>query len=413
MTAAQPSGPLGGVTVVDLTHALAGPYCTMVLADLGADVLKVESPEGDGSRRMGPYAPDDSERHFGGYFNSVNRNKRSICLDLRQEEAREALEQLIATADVLVENFRAGVMDRLGFSYERLHDQYPALVYAAIRGFGDNRTGNHELPESPYRDWPAYDVVAQAMGGLTAITGPVGGPPINAGAPAGDIVPALFSTVGIVSALRHAERTGEGQFIDVSMYDAVLALCERSVYQYSYNGEVATPQGTGNPQICPFDAFPTKDGWVTIAAPGDHHWRLLCELMGRFDMVEDPRFETNLDRVAHCAAIREAVTAWTTDRTKAEVVAELAPLVPCGPVNTIEDIVVDPHTARREMLVHIPQPGSNRDVYVAGTPLKMTTTSPGIRTRAPLLGEHTSDTLARLGYTPTQLAALRESGVIK
>ena len=413
MTGTQRSGPLTGVKVVDLTHALAGPYCTMVLADLGADVLKVESPEGDGSRRMGPYAPDDDERHFGGYFNSVNRNKRSICLDLRLPEAREALERLIAGADVLVENFRAGVMDRLGFSYERLHAEYPALVYAAIRGFGDNRTGNQELPESPYRDWPAYDVVAQAMGGLTAITGPVGGPPMNAGAPAGDIVPALFCAVGIVSALRHAERTGEGQFMDVAMYDAVLALCERSVYQYSYNSEVASPQGSGNPQICPFDAFPTKDGWVTIAAPGDHHWRLLCELMGRFDMLEDPRFNTNLDRVDHCAAIREAVTAWTSARTKAEVLAELAPLVPCGPVNTIKDIVPDPHTARREMLAHIPQPGSRRDVYVAGTPVKMTATPPGVRNRAPLLGEDTDEALSSLGYTPKQLTALRKSGAIK
>ena len=406
-------GALDGLRVIDLTHALAGPYCTMVLADLGADVLKVEPPQGDSTRAMGPYAPDDEKRFFGGYFNSVNRNKRSISLDLRTAAAREILERLIVGADVLVENFRAGVMDRLGFSYEALHERHPRLVYAAIRGFGDRRTGNQDLPESHYRDWPAFDVVAQAMGGLTAITGPVGGPPMNAGAPAGDIVPALFTALGIVSAVRHAERTGRGQFVDVAMYDAVLALCERTVYQHSYLGEVASPQGAGNPQICPFDAFPTKDGWVTIAAPGERHWRLLCDLMGHHELGEDPQFASNHDRVRRRDEVREIIGAWTSQQTKAEVVSQLGGLVPCGPVQSIVDILADSHVARREMIVQVDQPGSTRPVSIAGSPIKMTETPGTVRGRAPLLGEDTEGTLAALGYTPEAIESLRAAGAIR
>ena len=405
-------GALAGLKVVDFTHALAGPYCTMLLADLGADVLKVEPPWGDATRNMGPYAADDEQHYFGGYFNSVNRNKSSISLDLRRPEALDVLRRLIADADVLVENFRAGVMDRIGFSFEAIHEWHPKLVYAAIRGFGDARTGRQDLPEGRYSEWPAFDVVAQALGGLTAITGPAGGPPMNAGAPIGDLVPALFTALGIVSAVRHADRTGRGQFVDVAMYDAVLAVCERMVYQNSYLGEVPGPQGASNPQICPFDAFPASDGWVTIAAPGERHWRLLCDLIGRPELGDDPRYSTNHERVKRAEEVRAIIRIWTGARTKAQIVDELGGFVPCGPVNTIIDILADPHIARREMIATVEQPGSATPVRIVGAPIKMTETPASVRRRGPLLGEHTDEVLAGLHYTPAEIAGLRQAGTV-
>lgn len=406
-------GALAGVKVADLTHALAGPFCTMLLADLGADVIKFEPLHGDGTRGMGPFAPEDELRAFGGYFHSVNRNKRSISLDLKHEQARKLFFRLVADADVLVENYREGVMDRFGLSYEELHERFPRLVYASIRGFGDGRTGNQELPPSPYADWPAFDVVAQAMGGITAVTGPGPEYPMNAGSPVGDLVPALFAALGIVAAVHHATKTGEGQFVDVAMYDAVLAICERIVYLNSYVGQVSVPQGSGNPQLCPFDSFPASDGWVSIAAPGPRHWQLLCDLMGRPEIGTDPRYATNAVRVGRADEVRAIVSAWTSTHTRQELQYMLGGVVPFGPVNTVTDIFSDPHVARREMLASVEHPGMSRKVTIAGTPIKMTATPGGVRMRAPLLGEHTDDVLAAAGYSPSEILGLRNSGVVK
>jgi crotonobetainyl-CoA:carnitine CoA-transferase CaiB-like acyl-CoA transferase len=218
------TGPLSDVRVLDLTQALAGPYCTMLLADLGADVIKVEPPTGDMSRSMGPHPADRNGCDYGGYFASVNRNKRSVVLDLKTDAGREALFKLVKTADAIVENAKTGVMDRAGVGYERLREINPALVYAAIRGFGDPRTG-----ASPYADWPAFDIVAQSMGGLVAVTGPQGSAGFKAGPGVGDIYPGTLAALGVVSAIHAARRTGQGQFLDVAMYDAILALCEMIV----------------------------------------------------------------------------------------------------------------------------------------------------------------------------------------
>lgn len=405
-------GPLADVQVIDLTHALAGPFCTMLLADLGADVLKVEPIHGDGTRRMGPFAVDDSLRAFGGYFHSINRNKRSIAVDLKQPAGAEVLKRLLANADVLVENYREGVMDRLGLSYEYLHSRFPQLVYAAIRGFGDGRTGDQSVPPSPYADWPAFDVVAQAMGGLTGVTGPGPERPMNAGAPVGDLVPGLFGALGIVAAVHHARSTGHGQFVDVAMYDSVLAICERIVYLYSYSGEIAKPQGAGNPQLCPFDAFPTKDGWVSIAAPGERHWQYLCDIMGQPELGIHPDYATNQLRVARAGEVRKVVGEWTSAHTTKDVQDVLGGLVPCGPVNTVTDIFNDPHVARREMLIEVEHPGMSRPVTLVGSPIKMSESSVGIRQRAPMLGEHTDQVFATLGYSSSQIANLRNGGII-
>jgi crotonobetainyl-CoA:carnitine CoA-transferase CaiB-like acyl-CoA transferase len=391
-TPTVPTGPLAGVRVLDLTQALAGPFCTMLLADLGAEVVKVEPPQGDMTRYGGPFTREDTEQAYGGYFASINRNKRGVVLDLKTDLGREAVLRLAARADVVVENFKAGVMDRLGLGYETLREGNTRLVYGAIRGFGDPRTG-----VSPYMDWPAFDVVAQAMGGAVGMTGTAEGETFRCGPSIGDLYPATLAALGITAAVHHAARTGEGQFLDVAMYDGVLALCEAIVYRYSYTGMVTTPTGNGHPALVPFDMFPTADGACAVAAPTENHWAVLCGILGRPELVDDDRTRTNRERVANAAFVRELVSAWTSARTTAEVVAALGGRVPVGPVHTAADIFADGHAAARGMLVEVDQPDGSRPVVVAGPPIKLTATPAGIHRRPPRLGEHTAEVLAEVG----------------
>jgi crotonobetainyl-CoA:carnitine CoA-transferase CaiB-like acyl-CoA transferase len=401
-------GPLADVRIVDLSTGMAGPYCTMLLADLGAQVIKVEPPAGgDLTRQAGPFAPDDRLRAFGGYFQSINRNKKGLALDLKREEGKEVLRRLVAASDVLVENFRAGVMERLGLGYESLREINPRLVYAAIRGFGDPRTG-----QSPYAYRPAFDVVAQAMGGLMGTTGPGPEMPLKASGGIGDTVPGLMAAIGILAALHHARQTGQGQFLDVAMYDGVLSICERVVYMYSYAGVVSRPQGNRHNLFCPFEVFPTRDGWVAICAPADHQWQELCRAMGRPELAHDPRFATNADRVQHCQEVRRLVGEWTGARSKAEVVAALAEVVPCGPVQDAQEIMADPHVHARQMVVELEHPGCQGPKAIAGTPIKLTATPASMRSRAPLLGEHTREVLASLGYSQEEVQRLHALGVV-
>ena len=392
--AAQATGPLRGVRIIDLTHALAGPFSTMLLADLGADVVKVEAPHGDFSRYSEPFMEDDEERAFGGYFASINRNKRGIVLDLKLQDDRETLHRLIDGADALVENFRAGIMDRLGFSYETLQERNPRLVYAAIRGFGDPRTG-----ASPYVDWPSFDVVAQAMGGIVSMTGTADGQVHKVGASVGDLFPGAIAALGIVSALFHARTSGQGQFMDVCMVDAVTAFCEAAIYRYSYAGTVTRPLGNSHPQLTPFDIYPTRDGACAIAAPTPNHWALLAAFIDRPDLIHDPRTESNRDRVANAAFVREVMTGWTSRHTTAEVVQILGGKVPVGPVNDAARLFTEPHLAAREMLVAVEHPGSNRPAVLPGSPIKYTATPAGIYRRPPKLGEHNAEILAELDST--------------
>ena len=394
-------GPLKGVRVLDLTQALAGPYCTMLLADLGGDVIKVESSRGEMTRFSGPFTDDDTEHAFGGYYASLNRNKRSLVLDLKNAGGKEAIMRLAQRSDVLVENFAAGVMERIGLAYETLAERNPRLVYAAIRGFGDPRTG-----ASPYTDWPAYDVVAQAMGGLVGVTGTADGKGLRCGPSVGDIMPGTLAAVGILSAVLHARETGEGQFLDVAMYDAVLSLCEHYVYLYSYGGENPRPLGNAHPFLCPFDVFDAKDGQIAIAAPTDKHWRLLCDIIGRPELGRDERFAKNEGRQKHAPEIRAIVGDWSSQRTRDEIVDTLSRLVPTGPVNTMADIFEDPHVAAREMLPEIEQAGA-RPVKLAGQPIKLTRTPSRIYHRAPVLGEHNDEILAEIGMTNADLDAAK------
>jgi crotonobetainyl-CoA:carnitine CoA-transferase CaiB-like acyl-CoA transferase len=400
-------GALGGLKVLDLTLMLSGPYSTMLLADQGADVVKIEPLGGEFARTSGPFMAEDTGKLMGGSFVSINRNKRSIAIDLKTAEGKTILKRLVRDADVLVENFRAGVMDRLGLGYETLKAENPKLVYACIRGFGDPRTG-----ESPYASWPAYDVVNQAMGGIMGVNGPGPGQPMKVGPGVGDIVPGMLLAFAIVSAVRHAERTQEGQFVDVAMYDAALALCERIVYQHSFTGQVPHPEGNSHPIYVPFGVFPARDGWVSIACPVDEFWRALCSAMGQLELGTHPDFATLVERRARRDEVNALVASWTQGRSKAELQSMVGGKVPFGPVNDVQDIFADPHVAARGMLVEIEQPGLARRAVIAETPIKMTRTPGGVRTAAPLLGEHTDEVLRAHGFTEAELDAFRAQGAI-
>jgi crotonobetainyl-CoA:carnitine CoA-transferase CaiB-like acyl-CoA transferase len=385
-------GPLSGLRVLDLTQALAGPFCTMLLADLGADVIKVEPPAGDMTRFVGPYTAEDTERPYGGYFASINRGKRSIVLDLKQDSDRGIVMRLAERVDVLVENSRAGVMDRLGLGYETLSASNPKLVYAAVRGFGDPRTG-----ESPYGDWPSYDIVAQAMGGVVSITGTHDGTVMKCGPSVGDIFAGTLNAVGLLAAVIHARATGVGQFVDVAMYDAMLSLCEGAAYSYSYTGKVRRPTGNGHPTIAPFDIFPTSDGHCAIGTPTNRVFTALCERIGSPELGDDERFKGSGDRLVNRTQLNELLVHWTTSKTTAEIIDLLGGDIPVGPVNDMAAIYADPHVAARRMLVEVDQPDGTRAVTLAGQPIKMTKSYTGIRSRPPRLGEHTDEILAEAG----------------
>ena len=392
-----PSGPLVGVRIIDLTQALAGPFCTMLLADLGADVIKVEPPHGDMARQMPPFVDDDTEHAYGGYFASINRNKRGVVLDLKSSEDRDTFLRLVDGADALMENFRAGVMDGLGVGYETLAARNPRLVYGAIRGFGDPRSG-----ASPYVDWPAFDVVAQAMSGVVSMTGTADGETVRVGPSVGDLYPATVAALGVTAAILHARTTGEGQFVDVAMYDALTALCEAAVYRYSYQGVVSRPTGNSHPQLAPFDMYPTADGQCAIAAPSAKHWDILCEVMNRPDLVDDPRTMTNGHRKKNADFVWDVMTSWTTSHTTAEIVEALGGRVPVGPVNDAADLYRDPHLQARSMLVAVEHPGSSRPVVFPSSPIKCSASPTGVHRRAPRLGEHTAEVLGEIGVPSSE-----------
>jgi len=383
--------PLEGLRVIDLTSMLAGPFASMILADLGADVIKVESPEGDFTRHQGPYTDDDTIRAYGGYFQSINRNKRGIVLDLRTKSDSDQLRELVRSADVLLENFRDGVMERLGLSYESLAEINPRLVYGAIRGFGDHRTG-----ASPLLDWPAYDLNVQALSGIMTVTGEPAGPPTKVGPGVGDTVPGLFAVAGVLAAIFQAQRSGRGTFVDVAMYDAMVALCERQIYQHSYTGAVPGRHGSSHPFLSPFEVLECADGWVTVAAPADKHWNVLCGLIDRPDLVSDSRTSSASARAHNSQFVHDVLSQWARPQTRAEITALLGGTVPVGPVNDVSDLFDDQHLTARRMLAPIEQPGEARSVVVAGRPIKfLGVEEPNLR-RAPLLGEHTAEVLAEI-----------------
>ena len=386
------TGPLAKLKIIDCTQALAGPFGTGLLSDLGADVIKVEPPAGDGSRRVPPFPPDytipgSSEGNrvdFGGFFASINRNKRSIVLDFKLEEDREILLRLCEKVDAIVENNRSGVMDRLGIGYETIAARNPKIVYACIRGFGDPRTG-----ESPYADWPGYDIVAQSMAGHVQLTGPADS---NLGYPSGvsvgDIFPGTLMALGLVSALLHARETGEGQFLDVAMYDAMLAFTETVVANYGFDQTELGRRDRHHPNLMPFGIFPTNDGGIAIAAPGRDHWNILCDVIERPDLKDDVRTRSVRRRRDNRQFVTDVISSWTSPRSKAEVTKALGGRVPCGPVNKASDIFSDPHVKARDMIAEFELPEQTNRVSIVGSPIKLQKTKAGVYRRPPMLDEH-------------------------
>lgn len=394
MTTTARRGPLEDLTVIDCTRALAGPFGASLLADLGARVIKIESPQGDGYRNIPPFLPDHASPYedreagtdFGAPFASVNRNKRSVCLDLKDEADKEVFLQLCEQANAIVENMRAGVMDRLGLSYEVIAERNPKIVYACVRGFGDPRTG-----ESPYADWPCLDAAAQSFGGLVYAND-------NLVTPAfADIFPGTLMALGVVSAIHHAERSGKGQFLDVSMYDAMLALQKSAVAQYGFTGK-PNPAGLQRAMtLYPFDLFPTKDGRVAIAAVQPHHWDLLCAAMERADLMTDERSATNEARLVHVDWVEEQICAWTKQLTRTQVMEKLNGSIPAGPVQNMADIFDDPHVAARNMLEMCEPGGDNPDITLAANPIKFSETPTTLYQAPPRLGAHNAEVLAEFG----------------
>lgn len=392
--------PLDGVRVVDLTRVLAGPYCTMMLADMGADVVKVEMPgRGDDSRAWGPpWAGTESA-----YYLSANRNKRSITLNFRTEGGRRVLLDLVRRADVFVENFIPGTLDRLGLGYYDLRKVNPGLIYCSVSGYGS---------DGPYASRPGYDFIAQAEGGIMSVTGEPQGPPMKVGVAIADITTGMFAAAAILAALRHRDRTGQGQRVEVSLLESVVGWLANVAMNYLVSGEPPKRYGNAHPNVVPYQAFATADGWVAVGVGNDAQFRRFCQVIGRPELADDPRFKTNSDRVVNRASLIPLLEAVFKTRTTAEWIEALtAAELPCGPINTIDQVFRHPQVLHRRMLEEVDHPTAGR-IKLVGIPYKFSETPLAIRRHPPTLGEHTEEVLRELGYSPAEVAALRAEGAI-
>ena len=394
------AGPLDGMKVLDLTRVLAGPYATMLLGDLGAEVIKIEQPDtGDESRNFGPF-----KNGFSLYFMSVNRGKQSVTLNLKTERGQAIFKQLLKQTDILVENFRPGTMQKLGLDYDTLKDEYPALIYAACSGFG--QTG-------PYAQQGAYDMIIQGMGGIISITGEPDGPPVRVGTSISDITAALFTTIGVLSALHHRNRTGSGQFVDVAMLDSLVAVLENAVVRYFATGEAPKPLGARHPAITPFEAFASADGHVIIALGNDTLWAKFCEHVDRHELISDERFRTNADRTENHSELFPILSEIMSQRPTDDWIDALGGIgVPCGPINAMDKVVSHPQVQAREMITRIAHDITG-EVEVPGVPIKLSETPGNVDAPAPSLGEHTTKVLTDLlKMSADEVEQLRRDGVI-
>lgn len=391
-------GPLEGIRVLDFTWALAGPYGVMILADMGAEVWKIETAHQTEQRRgSGPYVHGVST-----YFFSVNRGKKSVMLDLKAPEAKDIVYRLAEEADVLTENFSPGTMDGLGFGYDKMHEVNPRLVYASTSGFG--HTG-------PYRSRGAVDAIVQGMGGVMSMTGHEGGPPARAGYSIGDMAGGMFTAIGVLSALVERDRSGEGQHVDIAMLDAQVALMENALVRHTSTGEVQGPVGYRHPLSTPHQAFPAKDGWVVVANVKDHNWALFCGLLGCDELATDERFQTSATRTRNYAALEPILFEAFRQKTKKEWEEILSPIALVGPVNRVDEVAADPQVAARNMLVDLPT-WTGGTLRVANTPVKHSRTPGGARAGAPKPGGDAYEILAHAGCSPEDVDRLIAAGVV-
>ena len=391
---------LNGIRVLDVTQVMAGPYCAMLLCDLGADVVKVEMPpHGDASRRMAGARGTDSPA-----FNAVNRGKRGIVVDMKADRGRDVVRRLVGAADVVVENARPGVMDRMGLGYSDLRRVNPGLVYASISGYG--QTG-------PHGSRGGFDLVAQGVAGIMSVTGEPGGPPVKAGIPLTDLGAGLFAAIGILAALQHRARTGEGQHVDTSLVEAGVALSVWEATEFFASGQAPQPMGSAHRMSAPYQALACADGYITIGAANDRLFERLCGLLGHPEWSSDPAYADDTARVANRQALAERIEAVTKLRPRAYWLALFEDHgVPCGPINSYADVFDDEQIAAREMAVETDHPTLGR-LRTLGSPLKMSRTPPQPGRPAPLLGQHTDDVLREAGYAPADVAALRAAGVVR
>ncbi len=387
-----PDLPLSGVRVADFTRVLTGPLCTMLLGDLGADVIKVEPPGGDDTRAWGPpfqTGPDGTRESS--YFLSVNRNKRSVTLDLKTGEGLEAARRLIAGSDVLVENFRPGTLERLGLGWEDLHAAHPRLIYASITGFGLS---------GPYRDRAGYDVIAQGMGGLMSYNGEAGGEPLRVGVAVADVYSGALITQAILAALYARERSGRGARVDVNLLESVIALGSSQVGRYLATGEVPVPTGNDHRSIVPYGTFPCADGFVNIAVGNDALWRRFCAALDDPDLGADARFATNEGRVTQRADLDRLLLPALARHPRADLMIRLEVAgVPCGPVNDLSDVFNDPHVQARGVAVPVPHPTLG-ETTVTSPPWRFGGEALPVRLAPPTPGQHTGEVLSELGLSP-------------
>ena len=402
-------GPLHGIRILDLSRVLAGPFCTQMLADLGAEVIKVERPGvGDETRTWGPPYVKDAEgadTTESAYYLCANRNKRSITVDFSQPRGVVLVKRLLERCDVLVENFKVGGLSKFGLGYEQLREEFPRLVYCSITGFG--QTG-------PYAHRPGYDMMAQGMGGLISITGEPDRPPSKVPVAINDIMTGMYTAVALLSAVRHRDLTGEGQHVDVGLLDVQVSWLANVASNYLVGGKIPGRLGTAHPNTVPYQVFPTRDGFIIIAANNDGQFERLCEAAGAPELLNDPDFASNALRVRNRDRLIPKVEAVTRTRATAAWMEALeAAGVPCAPVNTIDQVFADPQVEARGMQVRMPHPLAGEDIRLVGSPIELSRTPVSYRRAPPTLGQHTDEVLAEvLGLSESERDALRDQGVI-
>jgi CoA:oxalate CoA-transferase len=394
--------PLEGIRIIDLTWVLSGPFCTMVLGDLGAEVIKVERPKaGDIARGNGPIVNGVST-----YFISLNRGKKSVTLNLASEKGKEIFLKLVKKADVVVSNYVPGTLEKLGLGYDVVKEQNPGVIFAMCSGFGQN---------GPYRNKPAFDVIVQAMGGIISITGEPGRPPVRPGASLGDITAGLFMAIAILAAIQERQKSGKGQMIDISMLDCQVALLENAFVRYLATGELPKPLGTRHPVFTPFQVFPTQDGYIAVATMGgvQDQWPIFCATIGRTDIIDDKRFETGWLRSQNNDILEPILTEALKKKTTDEWIEEFENVsIACGPVNTIDKVASDPQIGARNMITEVHHHSAG-NFKVVNTPIKLSRTPCNVEKASPDLGENTEEVFKELlPMTGEEVAELKKNGII-